>query len=493
MRCTSRCAPSAPRLEALEPRALPSTDLIGPTPVPTSDVADRLFVRFAPDTPDSVIQADLAAVGGRVLQSYPDGPDLVTVSSGAARAAAVGRLERDRAVLYAEPDIAVQAKAAAVYPNNPYFGVEWGLSNANGVSIDAPQAWSVTTGNPATIVAVLDTGIDLSDPAFAGRIWTNPDPSGSDGYPGDVHGWNFVSNTPDVQDDDGHGTHVSGILGATGNNGYGVAGVDWNAQIMPVKVLDASGNGTTDEVVSGIYYAVEHGARVINASWGGGPFSQALDDAIQFAAIHNVVFVTAAGNDGTNSDIVPSYPGSYRLPNEITVAAVDSSGNLASFSDYGPHTVDLAAPGVGIWSTIPGSFAEYSGTSMATPFVSGVVSLLAGIHPDSSATQLVQQVLATTKPLPGLSGKTITGGMVDAAQAVGVPGTGLAVANPTSPTPHIPPATTHVVAHHPAKLPVSPPKKKPVVKPVVRHPVVIPHTKPLQKHSQAAPSRVPVA
>ena len=233
-------------------------------------MADRLFVRFAPNTPDSVIQADLAAVGGKVLQSYPDGPDLVTVSSGAARDAALGQFERDRAVLYAEPDIAVQAKAAAVYPNNPYFSDQWGLSNANGVSIDAPQAWSVTTGNPATIVAVLDTGIDLGNPAFAGRIWTNPDPSGSDGHPGDVHGWNFVSNNPNVQDDDGHGTHVSGILGATGNNGYGVAGVDWNAQIMPVKVLDAFGNGTTDAVVAGIYYAVEHGARVINASWGGG-------------------------------------------------------------------------------------------------------------------------------------------------------------------------------------------------------------------------------
>ena len=480
MRCTSRCALSAPRLEALEPRALLSTNLIGPTPGPTSDVADRLFVRFAPNTPNSVIQADLAAVGGKVLQSYPDGPDLVTVSSGAARDAALGRLEHDCAVLYAEPDIAVQAKAAAVYPNNPYFSDQWGLSNANGVSIDAPQAWSVTTGNPATMVAVLDTGIDLGNPAFAGRIWTNPDPSGSDGHPGDVHGWNFVSNNPNVQDDDGHGTHVSGILGATGNNGYGVAGVDWNAQIMPVKVLDAFGNGTTDEVVAGIYYAVEHGARVINASWGGGPFSQAMDNAIQFAAIHNVVFVTAAGNDGTNSDIVPSYPGSYRLPNEITVAAVDSSGNLASFSDYGPHTVDLAAPGVGIWSTIPGSFAQYSGTSMATPFVSGVVSLLAGIHPNYRATQLVQQVLATTKPLPGLSGKTITGGIVDAAQAVGVTGTGLAVANPTSYTPYIPPATTHVVAH-PAKKPVAHPKYKPVM----RHPVAKP--KPVLKHAHAAP------
>jgi thermitase len=299
------------------------------------------------------------------------------------------------------------------------------LNNPDNVDIDAPAAWSVTTGTPATIVAVLDTGIDLSNPEFAGRIWVNPNGgSGADGYVGDVNGWNFVNNTGNVWDDNGHGTHVTGILAAAGNNGYGVVGVDWNATIMPVKILDNSGGGTTDAAVNGIYFAVEHGARVINASWGGGPSSQALADAINYAGNYGVVFVTAAGNglppyySGRNNDKVASYPADYRLPNEIAVAAIDQSGNLASFSNFGAHTVDLAAPGVNILSTVPGGFAYYSGTSMATPYVAGVVALLVGLRPEFTAAQLVQRILATTKPLPSLAGKTITGGMVDAASAI---------------------------------------------------------------------------
>ena len=271
---------------------------------------------------------------------------------------------------------------------------------------------------------MLDTGIDVRNPDLAGRIWTNPNPYGDPGYYGDVHGWNFVTNTNDVQDNNSHGTHVSGVIGAWSNNGVGVAGINWNAQIMPVKILDANGNGTTDAAVAGIYFAVNHGARVINASWGGGDYSQAMIDALNYADSRGVVFVTAAGNGnsqtniGANNDSVPTYPASYRLPNEIVVAAVDQAGNLASFSNYGPNTVDLAAPGVSILSTVPGGYASFSGTSMATSYVTGVVSLLVGLHPDWSAPQLVHQVLANVKPLPGLAGRVITGGMVDAYNAV---------------------------------------------------------------------------
>jgi thermitase len=408
---TPRRAASAPRLEALEPRQL------------LDGAADRLFVKFAPGIPSTTVAADLAAVGGRVIEAYPDGTDLVAMAPGADRARALRRLESDAGVVYAEADASYHTSVAA-YPNNPYFTSQWGLNNVNDVDIDAPEAWGVTTGTSSTIVAVLDTGIDLSNPAFAGRIWTNPDPSGSDGHPGDVNGWNFVDDSPYVQDNNGHGTHVSGILAAAGNNGTGVAGVDWNATIMPVKILDAFGGGTIDAAVNGIYYAVQHGARVINASWGGGPFSQAMASAIAYAGSQGAVFVTAAGNDGTNSDSRPSYPGSYRLPNEITVAAVDANGNLASFSDFGASTVDLAAPGVNILSTVPGGFQTLSGTSMATPYVAGVVALLAGQHPDWSAAQLVQRVLATTKPDPVLAGRTVTGGIVDAAMALGVSGSG---------------------------------------------------------------------
>jgi subtilisin family serine protease len=318
------------------------------------------------------------------------------------------------------------AETQGLIPDNPDFKAQWGLNDTTNAGIDAPQAWTHTTGSSSIIVAVLDTGIDLSNPAFAGRIWTNPNPAADAAtYPGDLHGWNFVANNPDIQDDDDHGTHVAGILAATGNNGIGVAGVDWNAQIMPLKVLDANGDGSDTEIAAAIDFAVQHGARVINASWGGGPYSQAVANAISYAGSQGVVFVTAAGNNGTNDDTNPFYPASYDLPNEIAVAAVNQAGGLASFSNFGVRSVALAAPGVNILSTVPGGFAYMTGTSMATPYVSGVVALVAGLHPSDTATQLVQQVLSTTRPLASLAGKTATGGVVDAARAVGPVRSGL--------------------------------------------------------------------
>jgi subtilisin family serine protease len=292
------------------------------------------------------------------------------------------------------------------------------LNNPDNIDISAPEAWQITTGNPAVIVAVLDTGIDLRNPDFADRLWTNPR-AGHDGYVGDLHGWNFVDNNGNLQDANGHGTHVAGILAATGNNGHGIAGVDWNAQIMPLKILGSNGMGSIDSAVSAILFAANHGARVINASWGGNEFSDAMEGAVAYAASKGCVFVTAAGNDSLNNDFATNeYPANFQLPNELSVAAIDASGNLASFSDYGAHTVDLGAPGVNVFSTVPGGFATYSGTSMATAFVSGVVSLLAGQNPGLSASDLVQRVDATVKPVPSLTGTTISGGMVDAFSAL---------------------------------------------------------------------------
>jgi subtilisin family serine protease len=298
------------------------------------------------------------------------------------------------------------------------------LNSPGNVDIDAPEAWSVTTGSPSTIVAVIDTGVDLTNPQLVSRLWVNAAASKPHNT---VFGWNFVSNNGNVQDVNGHGTHVTGILAATGNNGQGVAGVDWHSQIMPLKILDSTGSGSLDAAVSAVYFAAQHGARVINASWGSAAPDPALGDAIRYADQRGVVFVNAAGNDSANNDIVPTYPAAYRTPNMLVVTAVDQAGNLASFSNYGSQTVDLAAPGVDILSTYPkrlGGYATLSGTSMSTPFVTGVVSLLAGLHPTWTAEQLVQRVLATTKPLAGLAGKTVTSGIVDAAQAVGVAGSG---------------------------------------------------------------------
>jgi thermitase len=308
------------------------------------------------------------------------------------------------------------------YPNDPQFNQQWGLNGPSDVDIDAPEAWTVTTGSPSTIVAIIDSGVDLRNPDLVGRFWVNPAASRR-GKP--VYGWNFVGDNGNVQDDFGHGTHVAGIVGASADNRKGIVGVDWHARIMPLKILAADGSGSLENAVAAIRFAVDNGARVINASWGSDVPDADLYNAIAYADQKGVVFVTAAGNDGIDGDAHPTYPAAYHLPNVLVVAAIDPSGNLASFSNYGRKSVDLAAPGVSIYSTYPPRrYGLLSGTSMAVPYVTGVVSLLVGLHPDWTAEQIVQQVLATVKPLPSLAGKTATGGIVDAAQALGVAGSG---------------------------------------------------------------------
>ena len=407
--------------ESLEPRVVPS--LAG---------SFDLMIEFAPGVSSAAQQAVLSSVGGVVVQTLPGRTEAISLPAFESPSAMIHQLQNDPGVVYVETDASI--RAASITPNDPYFSQQWGLSNTNGTGIDAPRAWTVTTGAP-TVVAVLDTGVDFASPDLSGQLWTNPNLAADAAtYPGDVNGWNFVSNNANVQDDNGHGSHVSGIIAASGNNGTGVTGVDWGARLMEVKVLDSNGNGTTDEAASGIYFAVAHGATVINASWGGGTYSQTLYNAINYAGQHGVVFVTAAGNNGTNTDTTPSYPGSYRLPNEIVVAATDQNGNLASFSDFGATTVDIAAPGVNIWSTVPGGYAQYSGTSMATPYVTGVVALIQGLAPSASPAQVINQVLSTAKPLPGLAGLVVTGGIVDAANAVGalLPGANFAATQAAS-------------------------------------------------------------
>ena len=406
----ARRGTATPRLflEFLEARTLLST-----ASSPLFDPATSLLVRFAPGLSSAQIKADLSFVGGKIVESFSAGPSIVALGAGLSPSIAAGLLKSDAGVVYAEVDTTLHATAVTVTPTDPLASQQWSLTQ-----VDAPYAWGVTTGTSATIVAVVDTGVDLANPEFAGRIWTNTNTSGSDGYRGDLHGWNFVNNTSNVQDNNGHGSHVTGILAAAGNNGYGIAGIDWNAVIMPLKILDSQGNGTTTAAVSAVYFAVDHGAKVINASWGGDIFSQAMLDALNYANAHGVVFVTAAGNDTSNNDVTATYPASYRTPNELVVAAVDQYGNLADFSNFGATTVDVAAPGVNIISTVPHSisstgFAVYSGTSMATPVVAGAVALLAGLNSNLSAAQLVAQIRATVKPVASLVGQMISPGIVD--------------------------------------------------------------------------------
>ena len=443
-----------PQVETLDQRALLSSLAYGWAGAifprtDTSSSPNRLLVRFRNEVSSAERDSLMTSAGVRPVSQFPGGSLVVEVGLGINPDAALRILQaHPRSVVYAEANGELRASVLAeplpvvspIYPSEPLFAQQWGLNNGNDVDIDAPEAWARTRGNPGTIVAILDTGIDLNNADFVSRLWINAASSGPRNL---VYGWNFVSGNGNVQDNNGHGTHVAGIVAATGNNGFGVAGVDWNARIMPLKILGASGSGSLDAAVSAIYFAADHGARVINASWGTRSPSQALADAIVYAGIRGAVFVNAAGNEGANNDLFPTYPAAYRTDNMLVVAAVDPGGSLASYSNYGPTTVDLAAPGTNILSSYPtslGSRAVLSGTSMAAPYVTGVVSLIAGLHPDWSARQLVDRVVSTTKWLGSLNGKVVSSGMVDAAQAVGVAGSGLHGNRYVAPPPAPPPA-----------------------------------------------------
>jgi subtilisin family serine protease/subtilisin-like proprotein convertase family protein len=276
----------------------------------------------------------------------------------------------------------------------------------------------------ADILAPMVLDAKGNDTGLGGWAYPGNTQDGDTAHPNDFIGWNSNTNTNNPYDDNGHGTHVAGILGAVGNNGLGVAGVDWNVQLMPVKFLNADGRGSTDQFIAGLSYAIAHGARITNNSWDGAGPSQNLIDAIATAWAHGQIFVAAAGNNATDIDRHPSYPSSFSLSNDnvVSVAATDRNDNLAGTSNYGARTVDLAAPGVDILSTVPGGgYGTRSGTSMATPFVTGALALVWGQHPDWSYQQVIAQVLWTTDGLPSLAGKTLTGGRLDLAAALGDP------------------------------------------------------------------------
>jgi subtilisin family serine protease/subtilisin-like proprotein convertase family protein len=273
----------------------------------------------------------------------------------------------------------------------------------------------------ADILSPMQKDSSGNDTGYGG--WADGVSEDGSGYVDDLVGWNFVANNNQPYDDNGHGTHVSGIIGAQGNNSVGVAGVDWSVSLMELKFMDSSGHGSISSYVNALNFAVKHGAKISNNSWAGGATS-ALFDALNSARNQGVIIIAAAGNYGANSDSSPVYPADYNLDNIISVAATDSSGNLPSWSDYGANSVDLAAPGVDILSTLPNnSYGTESGTSMATPFVTGVVALVWTQHPTWSYSQVIKQVLGSVDTSSALQGKTVTGGRLDAAKAVGATNT----------------------------------------------------------------------
>lgn len=363
-------------------------------------------------------------------------------------------LER-RAVLSGGADAAVDDLIVpTALPNDPSFAQEWNLQNwgqsggTAGIDINATRAWDITTGSRNVVVAVIDSGIDLTHPDLAANLWTNPGEiagNGIDddrnGFVDDIHGWNFVDNNANLQDGYGHGTHVAGIIGAVGNDGVGVTGVAWRVSLMVLRVQNDSGAGTTSAVIGALRYATtmrrDFGINVVvtNNSWeAAAGYSGVIEGLIREQGAAGITFVAAAGNHGTNNDVMPRYPSNYDLPNVIAVASLAAAGVLAGSSDYGPTTVDLAAPGTFILSTWKGGgYAALSGTSMAAPHVSGTVALLAAAKPGITVAEVRAAILGTTVPLAALAGKTVTGGRLDAFAALASLGVAAAP---------VPPATT---------------------------------------------------
>lgn len=421
--------------ERLEPRMCLAAATGGPQQVDWHGVpADARCGAWVIRTERPLAAADLAGGLGWRATPLGDGCELL-IAPGVSADGMHAWAGRTKAIVSIEPDRALSTLAI---PNDASFGTLWGLDNSGqsqGVGnsdINAPEAWEITTGSRHAVVAVIDSGVDYTHPDIAANVWTNPREVAGDGidndangFVDDVRGWDFANADADPMDDDGHGTHVSGTIGAVGNNAIGVAGVNWQVSIMGLKFLDAEGNGYTSDAVAAVTYATrmrrDFGVNVvaINASWGGETRSTALADAIAAAGRAGILFVTAAGNESSNNDRVASYPANQANDAVIAVAATNRSNRLAAFSNYGSKTVDLAAPGEAILSTVPGGgYASFSGTSMATPYVTGTVALMVAANPRATAAEIRSALLSTVKPIAALSGKVATGGLLDAAAAV---------------------------------------------------------------------------
>jgi subtilisin family serine protease len=338
----------------------------------------------------------------------------------------ISQLSQNPDIVYAQP-IFTNYEAIGL-PDDPKFSELWGLHNTgqtdgrNNADINAPEAWDIFTGNAEIVVAVIDTGVDYNHEDLKDNIWINADEipgngidDDNNGFTDDTHGYDFAYNDADPMDGNRHGTHCAGTIGAVANNQKGVAGVTHHVRIMPVKFLKDNGFGSTVDAIKSVLYAVDNGADILSNSWGGGSFDPALKDAISYAHKKNVLFVAAAGNNyQNNNDIIPVYPSCYDVENVISVAATDHNDDLAVFSNIGLKTVDLGAPGKDILSSIPNNkYACLSGTSMATPHVSGAAALLKGYNPELSNVQIKKLLMDNVDPIDALSGKTVTGGRLN--------------------------------------------------------------------------------
>ena len=411
---------------------------------------DEVIVRFNLK-PGKEVDAESAgkshkAVGATIKKDFGKkglaGTQVVKIPPGLPVEKAIEKYKEDPNVLSAEPNYRIDLM---YLPDDPDFPLQWGLRNTGetyglpSADIHAVSAWSISTGYPGIIIAIPDTGIDLSHPDLAGNMWINPYEipgngidDDSNGYIDDARGWDFIQGDPDPSDDNGHGTHVAGIAGAVGNNSLGIAGVMWNARILPLKVISADGCGYESDAIEAILYAKNAGVDIISISWGSYGESQALKDAIDS---YPGLVVCAAGNSGQDNDVYPVYPASYSSGNIISVTATDEHDEIASFANYGVQSVDIAAPGVGIYSTVPGSgYEARSGTSMAAPFVAGVAGLVLSVNEDLGGEDLVAVLSESSDSCDSLEGMISSSGRVNAEAALLIAGGG-PVVSPTQTTP----------------------------------------------------------
>ncbi|MEL7264775.1 MAG: Ig-like domain-containing protein, partial [Planctomycetota bacterium] len=403
---------AAARLEHLENRQLLAADVMAPEEYRLNAeelASDSVIVQFRADTPMSVSAMDsVVALAGEMGHSLGrDGLYEVMVDPGMTPREAIAILNENPMVQYASPNFLVSAAAT---PNDPLFGDQWGLNNTGqtgGVvdaDIDATEGWDIATDAGSVVVAIIDSGVDYNHPDLVNNIWTNAgeiDGDGIDndgnGFVDDVYGWDFFSNDNDPMDENFHGTHVAGIVGAEGNNGIGVAGTAWDVQLMSLRFLGPNGTGSLAGALRAINYANDMGADIANNSWGGGGFSQALQDAITDFTDRGGIFTAAAGNHGRNNDEQNYFPANY--DGVIAVANSTDDDVRRRDSGFGVNSVEIAAPGDNILSTFPtnnGSYNSIGGTSMATPMVSGALAILMEQFPNELPEQLVERMMMST-------------------------------------------------------------------------------------------------